>query len=96
MVAMGAVDAVEIVHSEGAKGMQSIAMKQEHLPKIIELRHKLHQHPELSMQEAHTIKTLIEFLKENTTLEIVEREGWFYAVKQGVAGCGSIAFHFII
>lgn len=53
------------------------------LQKVIALRHKLHQHPELSMRERETMARIKAFLRENTTVQIVEREGWFYAVKAG-------------
>ncbi len=55
---------------------------QENLDKIIELRHFLHSRPDLSLQESGTIRALKSFLQENTTLEIVDRDGWFYAVKK--------------
>ena len=51
--------------------------------KVIALRHDLHRHPELSMQEQGTMTRIKAFLQENTTAEIVEREGWVYAVKPG-------------
>lgn len=46
---------------------------------IEELFKSLHSHPELSGQENITKKTLIEFLKKNTSLEIIELAGGFYA-----------------
>ena len=58
-------------------------MKKENLEKIIALRHQLHQNPELSLQERETQKRIRRFLADNTALEIVDREGWFYAVKKG-------------
>ena len=57
-------------------------MLPKHLSTITQLRHTLHQHPELSLQESGTIKILQAFLQENTTLEIHDREGWFYALKK--------------
>lgn len=53
-------------------------MNSEHREKIIKLRHELHQHPELSMQEQETKRRLMEFIKKNTTLHIVDRGHWFY------------------
>lgn len=54
---------------------------------IITLRHMLHQHPELSMQEAWTKKTLLEFIRERTHAKIVDMGGWFCCIfgagKQG-------------
>lgn len=58
-------------------------MKPAHLKKAISLRHTLHQHPELSMQETETMKILQTFLRDNTSLEIHKRDGWFYALKKG-------------
>ncbi|MBR7147779.1 MAG: amidohydrolase, partial [Firmicutes bacterium] len=44
------------------------------------LRHELHAHPELSMEEKWTKQHLMDFLKANTTKwEIVDRGDWFYA-----------------
>ena len=51
------------------------------LDKIIELRHLLHRCPDLSGHEIGTIRILQEFLRENTSLGICDRDGWFYAVK---------------
>ena len=65
------------------------------LRKITQLRHELHQHPELSMHEENTAAILQAFLAENTSLSLVEREGWFYAVKSkdsAFAGLPPIAF----
>ena len=59
-------------------------MQTENLQKIVELRHILHRKAELSLHEAQTGRILRDFLRSNTSLEIVERDGWFYAVKQGV------------
>lgn len=53
-------------------------------PKNLELaknlRHELHQHPELSNQEVWTKHRLIQFLKTHTSLEIVDKGQWFYAI----------------
>ena len=46
--------------------------------KAINLRHTLHSYPELSGCETETKKTVMDFLKENTTLQIVDRGLWFY------------------
>ncbi len=50
--------------------------------KIIELRHELHRHPELSGQEFWTKRRLMEFVKTNTNLQIVDNGAWFYAFFQ--------------
>ncbi|NBH62677.1 amidohydrolase [Anaerotruncus sp. 80] len=55
-------------------------MKQELLEKAIALRHELHRYPELSEKEVRTKKILMEFIKVNTDLQVVDRGQWFYAV----------------
>lgn len=55
------------------------------LEKTISLRHTLHRCPELSMQEKKTSAILQQFLRDNTRLEICQRDGWFYAVKKSGA-----------
>lgn len=54
-------------------------MEQEVLDKITGLRHELHRHPELSLQEIWTKKRLMEFLKENTGLYVEDRGRWCFA-----------------
>ena len=56
-------------------------INQDNLKKIIVLRHLLHSRPELSLREAGTIRILKDFLKEHTTLELYDMDGWFYAVQ---------------
>ena len=46
--------------------------------KIITLRHTLHQAAELSGQEYRTKKILMDFLRRETQLEIVDCGAWFY------------------
>ena len=58
-------------------------MNEQLFQRIIALRHTLHRYPELSMGERETMARIKTFLRENTTVEIVERENWFYAVKPG-------------
>ncbi len=67
-------------------------MNNENLNRIIELRHDLHRHPELSLREEGTIRILQEFLRRHTSLEIVDQDGWFYAFKKGASGAGAVAF----
>lgn len=67
-------------------------MKKENLEKAIKLRHELHEHPELSNQEVWTRNHLMEFLRENTGLEIVDRGRWFYAVYKSEKGRRNIGF----
>ena len=60
-------------------------MKTGNIGRIVALRHTLHQHPELSMQEILTTKILQTFLEKNTSLEIHKRDGWFFALKRSSA-----------
>lgn len=55
-------------------------MKTEHLQLAVQLRHRLHQHPELSYQEVWTKETLMAFLREHTDLTLYDRGKYFYAV----------------
>lgn len=55
-------------------------MKEENLKKVVELRHRLHAHPELSYQEYWTKDTLMEFLKVYTNLTLYDKGKYFYAV----------------
>jgi len=54
-------------------------MNKEIFVKTLKLRHQLHQCPELSGEEVETKRKLKKFLRENTSLEIVDRGLWFYA-----------------
>ncbi|MBK5254014.1 MAG: amidohydrolase [Peptostreptococcaceae bacterium] len=54
-------------------------MKKENLEKAIKLRHELHKLAELSGKEVKTREYLMRFLKENTSLDLVDRGLWFYA-----------------
>lgn len=64
-------------------------MKLSLLEEVTRLRHTLHRHPELSMQETETMEILQAFLRENTSLEIHKRDGWFYALKKASASARS-------
>lgn len=59
---------------------------------VVKLRHELHQNPELSNYEYWTKQHLIDFLKDNTKLEIIDRGKWFYAVYRSKKGNRNIAF----
>lgn len=73
--------------------LRGMAMDRDNLNKIYDLRHRLHSCPELSGMETETGRTLRRFIGENTSLEIMEEDGWFYAVKRGTdPTAGSIAF----
>lgn len=68
-------------------------MKKEFLEEMIRLRRRLHAHPELSMEERWTKQTLMDFLKEHTRLELVDRGHWFYAYYDcGKAGAKTYGF----
>ncbi len=67
-------------------------MEQRNLELIIQLRHELHQHPELSNHETWTKQHLIDFLKKRTGLEIVDKGLWFYAIYHAGDGKKNIAF----
>ena len=67
-------------------------MQTDNLSKIVNLRHELHMHPELSMEEKMTAARIKDFLGANTNLSIIDRGEWFYAVKRGTTGKTRIAF----
>lgn len=55
-------------------------MERENYLLIEQLRHELHQHPELSYQEIWTKQHLMQFLEQHTKLELHDGEKYFYAV----------------
>ena len=57
-----------------------------------QLRHELHQHPEISNEEVWTKQHLLNFLKKHTELEIVDRGLWFYAIYRAGEDKKNIAF----
>ena len=67
-------------------------MNKENLRKITGLRHELHAHPELPTKEVWTKSRLMDFLKTNTKLEIVDKGAWFYAFYNAGDGKRTIAF----
>ncbi|MBQ3534820.1 MAG: amidohydrolase [Clostridia bacterium] len=67
-------------------------MNRKHLELAVALRHRLHAHPELSGQERWTKAHLMEFLRQNTPLEVVDRGAWFYAVHRGAPQGKKLAF----
>lgn len=67
-------------------------MDNKNLQLTVKLRHELHEHPELSNQEVWTKQHLINFLKEHTNLEIVDRGLWFYAIYKSKTSKRNIAF----
>ncbi len=64
------------------------------IEKAVQLRHELHRHPELSLQEKDTKKRLQKFLTEHTSMECVDFGDWFYMIKRGTQDpdAGIIAF----
>lgn len=67
-------------------------MNEVNLRKITELRHTLHKHAELPCKEFQTKQILIDFLKKNTTLDIVDKGAWFYAIHKENVKNRTIAF----
>lgn len=55
-------------------------MKEKNFMLAQQLRHELHQHPEMSCQETWTKQHLMDFLKEHTGLELHDGGRYFYAV----------------
>lgn len=59
-------------------------MKQKNLDKIVALRHALHAHPELSLEERWTKAYVMDFLRANApSLELVDQGRWFYGLRRG-------------
>lgn len=58
----------------------------------VDLRHELHEHPELSNHESWTKERLKMALAEHTHLEVTDRGKWFYAKYAGRPGSRKIAF----
>ena len=67
-------------------------MDPKHLELAVGLRRELHQHPELSNHESWTKQRLVDFLREHTRLEIVDRGRWFYAIYRAGPDRPNIAF----
>lgn len=57
-----------------------------------QLRHELHEHPELSNNEVWTKQHLIDFLEKHTKLEIIDKGKWFYAIYHSSVRKRNIAF----
>ncbi|ULT57042.1 amidohydrolase [Neobacillus drentensis] len=68
-------------------------MEQKNYELAVNLRHELHEHPELSNEEVWTKQHLMEFVKNNTkNLEIVDKGNWFYAIYRVGEDKPNIAF----
>ncbi len=63
----------------------------ETIKKALSLRERLHRIPEASGCETETKKTLIDFLKAESDLEITDCGKWFYAAHREAAAAESIA-----
>jgi amidohydrolase len=63
-----------------------------HLELAVKLRRELHQHPELACRETWTRGHLMGFLRRHSSLEIVDRGLWFYALYRAGEDRPSIAF----
>lgn len=62
------------------------------IQKAVQLRHELHQHPELSGEEEWTRNRLKTFLQTETTLELHDMGSWFYGVYRYDDTAPTIAF----
>ncbi len=62
------------------------------LEKVKSLRKELHKYPELSNKEVETKKRLMQFIKENTSVKVVDMGAWFYAKYESNTGNKKIAF----
>jgi amidohydrolase len=67
-------------------------MESKNLELAIQLRHELHQHPELSNHEVWTKLHLMEFLQVHTNLELIDKGSWFYAVYRAGEDQKNLAF----
>lgn len=67
-------------------------MENRNLELAKKLRHELHQHPELSNEEVWTKQHLINFIKANTKLEVIDKGTWFYAAYRVGEGKKNLAF----
>jgi amidohydrolase len=63
-----------------------------HLELAVALRRELHRRPELACRETWTKGHLIDFLRRRSSLEIVDRGLWFYALYRAGKEKPSIAF----
>lgn len=64
----------------------------EYIRKAESIRRKLHDIPESSMKEEKTKQAILDFLKEETSLEISDEGPWLYAAWRNPAAVRSLAF----
>ena len=62
------------------------------LDRVKKLRHELHNMPEVSENEIKTQQLLKNYIKNNSKLKIVEKDGYFYAVHYESENLKNIAF----
>ena len=55
----------------------------DYLSNAIALRQTLHRIPEKSFEEKRTKETLMNYIREHSTLEVIDRGAWFYALWKG-------------
>lgn len=67
-------------------------MKKENLELIRELRKELHSCPEISGQEKRTIQILGNFLKKHTSMQVVARGSYLYALHEEAQAMQTICF----
>ncbi|MDR0552259.1 MAG: amidohydrolase [Spirochaetaceae bacterium] len=67
-------------------------MDKKNLEMVTALRKELHTQPELSRNEVWTRKRLMDFLRQHTSLKIVDKGHWFYAVHEGGTNAPKIGF----
>lgn len=69
-----------------------MAMNNHNRDLCINLRHELHENAEISGHENKTMKILIDFLRSNTTFNIVMKDGYFIAEKIMSKSAFNLAF----
>ena len=62
------------------------------LDRVKKLRYELHNIPEISENEIKTQELLKKYIKNNSKLKIVEKDGYFYAVHYEGENLKNIAF----
>lgn len=68
-------------------------MNEKNFQLAVQLRHELHQHPELSTEERWTKTHLMDFFKAHTReFELFDRGHWFYAKRRGTKPERKVAF----
>ena len=68
------------------------ALTEDMVQKLVRLRKDLHENAELAHREYRTREILESFLERETDFHVVRQNGWFYALKNGTAREGAVAF----